>query len=224
MKLGKLKEKRLKSMDFEEITELIIELEIDDIEEAVKVALEEDEKDPFEILTALTKGMDEVSRRYEEAEYFLGELVLAGDTMKAGLEVLKPSLTVSDSAKEKKKVVIATVKGDQHDLGKNILGTLLLSANFEVYDLGRDVDAETIVEKVKETGASVVALSTLLSMTVDQIGVVHKALQDAGLRDNVKLIVGGAPLNLELAKKFGADAYADDAIYGVDNIKKLTEN
>ncbi|MFW9896338.1 MAG: cobalamin-dependent protein [Candidatus Thorarchaeota archaeon] len=209
-------------MDFEELTELIVELEVDDIADAVKEALEEDEKDPFDVLTALTKGMDEVSRRYEEFEYFLGELVLAGDTMKAGLEILKPALAVSDSAVEKLKVVIATVKGDQHDLGKNLLGILLLSANFEVFDLGRDVDAETIVEKVKETGASVVALSSLLSMTVDQIEVVHKALQDAGLRDKVKLIVGGAPLNMELAKKFGADGYADDAIYGVEEIKKLT--
>ncbi|MHA2006149.1 MAG: cobalamin-dependent protein [Promethearchaeota archaeon] len=209
-------------MDFEELTELIVELEVDDIADAVKVALDDDGKDPFEILTALTKGMDEVSRRYEEFDYFLGELVLAGDTMKAGLEVLKPALASSDKAQEKIKVVIATVKGDQHDLGKNLLGTLLLSANCEVYDLGRDVDAESIVEKVRETGASIVALSTLLSMTVDQIGVVHKALQDAGLRDKVKLIVGGAPLNLELAKKFGADDYADDAIYGIELIKKLT--
>jgi methylmalonyl-CoA mutase cobalamin-binding domain/chain len=211
-------------MEFEELTELIVELELDDIVDAVKVALNEDKKDPFEILTALTKGMDEVSRRYEEFEYFLGELVLAGDTMKAGLEVLKPALTVSDSSQEKIKAVIATVKGDQHDLGKNLLGTMLLSANFEVYDLGRDVDAEEIVEKVRETGASVVALSTLLSMTVDQIGVVHEALKEAGLRDSVKLIVGGAPLNLELAKKFGADGYADDAIYGVDLIRKLSDS
>ena len=211
-------------MDFEELTELIVELEVDDIAEAVRIALEEDGKDPFDVLTALTKGMDEVSRRYEEFEYFLGELVLAGDTMKAGLEVLKPALAVSDNSKETVKVVIATVKGDQHDLGKNLLGILLLSANFEVYDLGRDVDAETIVEKVKETGASVVALSSLLSMTVDQVEVVHKSLQDAGLRNKVKLIVGGAPFNMELAKKFGADDYAEDAIYGVEHIKKLIKN
>ncbi|MFW9866431.1 MAG: B12-binding domain-containing protein [Candidatus Thorarchaeota archaeon] len=210
-------------MDFEELTELIVELELDDIADAVRIALEEDGKDPFEILTALTKGMDEVSRRYEEFEYFLGELVLAGDTMKVGLEVLKPALSVSDRAQEKIKVVVATVKGDQHDLGKNLLAILLLSANFEVYDLGRDVDAEVIVNKVKETGASVVALSSLLSMTADQVEVVHKALQEAGLRDKVKLIVGGAPFNLELAKQFGADDYADDAIYGVEHIKKLTE-
>ncbi|MFX1376747.1 MAG: B12-binding domain-containing protein [Promethearchaeota archaeon] len=211
-------------MDFEELTELIVELEIDDITDAIKIALEEDGKDPFEILKALTEGMDEVSRRYEASDYFLGELVLAGDTMKLALDVLKPALSLSGSDKKKAKVIIATVKGDQHDLGKNLLGTLLLSANFDVYDLGRNVDAEIIVDKVKETGASVVALSSLLSMTVDQVEVVHKALQVAGLRDKVKLIVGGAPFNLQLAKKFGADDYADDAIYGVEHIKKLIDS
>ncbi|HDZ18566.1 MAG TPA: cobalamin-binding protein [bacterium] len=211
-------------MEFEDLTELVVELEVDDIADAVKKALEEEGKDPFEILTALTKGMDEVNRRYEEEEYFLGELVLAGDTMQAALEVLKPALSLSDKNHEKKKVIIATVKGDQHDLGKNLLGILLISANFEVHDLGRDVDAKMIVEKVKETGATIVALSSLLTITLDQIEVVHNALKDAGFRDKLKLIVGGAPLNMELAKRFGADDYADDAINGIEHIKKLTEN
>lgn len=211
-------------MEFEDLTELVVELEVDDIADAVKKALEEEGKDPFEILTALTKGMDEVNHRYEEEEYFLGELVLAGDTMQAALEVLKPALSLSDKNHEKKKVIIATVKGDQHDLGKNLLGILLISANFEVYDLGRDVDAKMIVEKVKETGATIVALSSLLTITLDQIEVVHNALKDAGFRDKLKLIVGGAPLNMELAKRFGADDYADDAINGIEHIKKLTEN
>ena len=211
-------------MEFEDLTELVVELEVDDIADAVKKALEEEGKDPFEILTALTKGMDEVNRRYEEEEYFLGELVLAGDTMQAALEVLKPALSLSDKNHEKKKVIIATVKGDQHDLGKNLLGILLISANFEVHDLGRDVDAKMIVEKVKETGATIVALSSLLTITLDQIEVVHNALKDAGFRDKLKLILGGAPLNMELAKRFGADDYADDAINGIEHIKKLTEN
>ncbi len=211
-------------MEFEDLTELVVELEVDDIADAVKKALEEEGKNPFEILTALTKGMDEVNHRYEEEEYFLGELVLAGDTMQAALEVLKPALSLSDKNHEKKKVIIATVKGDQHDLGKNLLGILLISANFEVYDLGRDVDAKMIVEKVKETGATIVALSSLLTITLDQIEVVHNALKDAGFRDKLKLIVGGAPLNMELAKRFGADDYADDAINGIEHIKKLTEN
>ena len=208
-------------MEFENLTELVVELEVDDIAEAVKKAVEEEDKDPFEILAALTKGMDEVNHRYEEEEYFLGELVLAGDTMKAALEVLKPYLMISSKNSKKRKVIIATVKGDQHDLGKNLLGILLISANFEVYDLGRDVDPEMIIEKVKETGATIVALSSLLTMTLDQIEVVDNALKEAGLRDKVKLIVGGAPLNMELAKRFGADDYADDASEGVKHIKKV---
>jgi methylmalonyl-CoA mutase cobalamin-binding domain/chain len=207
-------------MDFEKLTELIIELEVDDIADAVQEALGED-KDPFDILNALTKGMDEVGRRYEEKEYYLTELVLAGETMKEAFTVLQPALAAADTSSDKVKIILATVKGDNHDIGKNILGSLLLSSGFELHDLGMDVDENTIVKKVKETGASIVALSSLLTMTVEQITVVHEALKTAGLRDKVKLIVGGAPLNEELAKKLGADDFADDAVDGVKHIKKL---
>ncbi|TFG04295.1 MAG: hypothetical protein EU539_11070 [Promethearchaeota archaeon] len=208
-------------MDFEKLTELIIELEVDDIADAVQEALESDGKDPFEVLNALTKGMDEVGRRYEEKEYYLTELVLAGETMKEAFKILQPALAASDKSQSKVKVILATVKGDNHDIGKNILSSLLLSSGFEVIDLGMDVDDKTIIDKVKETGASVVALSSLLTMTVEQIKVVHDALKEAGLRDKTKLIVGGAPLNMELAKKLGADDFADDAVEGVKHIKKL---
>ena len=208
-------------MDFEKITELIIELEVDDIANAVKEALEVDGKDPFDVLNALTKGMDEVGRRYEEKEYYLTELVLAGETMKEAFVILQPALAAADKSESKVKVIIATVKGDNHDIGKNILGSLLLSSGFEVIDLGMDIDEKAIVDKVKETGAKIVALSSLLTMTVEQIKVVHEALQAAGLRDKVKLIVGGAPLNMELAKKLGADDFADDAVDGVKHIKEL---
>ena len=209
-------------MDFEKLTELIIELEVDDITDAVKEALEVDGKDPFDVLNALTKGMDEVGRRYEEKEYYLTELVLAGETMKEAFTVLQPALAASDKSESKVKIILATVKGDNHDIGKNILGSLLLSSGFELIDLGMDVDAQMIVDKVKETGATIVALSSLLTMTVEQIKAVHEALQVAGIRDKVKLIVGGAPLNMELAKKLGADDFADDAVDGVKHIKKLT--
>ncbi|MHA1327157.1 MAG: cobalamin B12-binding domain-containing protein, partial [Promethearchaeota archaeon] len=147
--------------------------------------------------------------------------VLAGETMKEAFKVLQPALKSSDQAKEKVKIILATVKGDNHDIGKNILGSLLLSSGFEIYDLGMNVDENTIVNKVKETNASIVALSSLLTMTVEQINVVHEALKAAGLRDKVKLIVGGAPLNMELAKKLGADDFAEDAVEGVKHIKKL---
>ncbi|MBD3212024.1 MAG: cobalamin-binding protein [Candidatus Lokiarchaeota archaeon] len=210
-------------MEFEKLTELIIELEVDDIKDAVREALGED-KDPFEVLNALTKGMDEVGRRYEEKEYYLTELVLAGETMKEAFEVLQPALAKADQSQEKTNIIIATVKGDNHDIGKNILGSLLLSSGFEIHDLGMDVDENKIVEKVKETGASIVALSSLLTMTVEQIKVVDQALKDAGLRDQVKLIVGGAPLNEDLAKELGADDFAEDAVEGVKHIKALAEN
>lgn len=208
-------------MDFEKLTELIIELEVDDIADAVKEALEQDGKDPFEILNALTKGMDEVGKRYEEKEYYLTELVLAGETMKEAFNVLQPALAAADTSQEKVKIILGTVKGDNHDIGKNILASLLLSSGFELYDLGMDVDENTIVEKVKETGAKIIALSSLLTMTVEQIKVVDEALKSAGLRGKVKLIVGGAPLNMELAKKLGADDFAEDAVDGVKHIKKL---
>jgi methylmalonyl-CoA mutase cobalamin-binding domain/chain len=164
--------------------------------------------------------MDEVGRRYEEKEYYLTELVLAGETMKEAFKVLQPALAASDQSQDKIKIIICTVKGDNHDIGKNILGSLLLSNGFEIYDLGMDVDENAIIAKVKETGAHIVALSSLLTMTVEQIKVVHEALIAAGLRDSVKLIVGGAPLNMELAKKLGADLFADDAVSGVKIIKK----
>jgi len=207
-------------MDFEKLTELIIELEVDDIADAVKEALDEG-KEPFDVMNALTKGMDEVGRRYEEKEYYLTELVLAGETMKEAFVVLKPALAASDTSTDKVKIILATVKGDNHDIGKNILGSLLLSSGFELIDLGMDVDEKTIVEKVKETGASIIALSSLLTMTIEHIKVVHEALIAAGIRDKVKLIVGGAPLNMELAKKLGADDFADDAVEGVKRIKQL---
>jgi methylmalonyl-CoA mutase cobalamin-binding domain/chain len=210
-------------MDFEKITELIIELEVDDIANAVQEALDE-EKDPFDILNALTKGMDEVGRRYEIDEYYLAELVLAGETMKEAFKVLKPAMAAMDKSKNRVKVIVCTVKGDNHDIGKNLLGTLLLSSGFEVYDLGMDVDPKTIVDKVKETGAEIVGLSSLLTMTVNQITEVHKALQAAGLRNKVKLIVGGAPLNMELSKRLGADDFAEDAVSGLKHIKILAGN
>jgi len=210
-------------MNFEKLTELIIELEVDDIAEAVKEALDEGKK-PFDVLNALTKGMDEVGRRYEAKEYYLTELLLAGETMKEAFEILKPALSATDTKENKVKIILATVKGDNHDIGKNILGSLLLSSGFELFDLGMDVDELTIVEKVKETGAPIIALSSLLTMTVEQIKEVHEALKVAGLRNQVKLIVGGAPLNMELAKNLGADDFAEDVVDGVRHIKQLVSN
>jgi len=198
---------------------MVIELDVDNISAAVKQVLSNG-MTPKDVLTALTAGMDEVGRRYDQKEYYLTELVLAGETMKEAFKVLEPALKTDQKAKKKVPIVAATVKGDQHDIGKNILISLLLSGGFEIHDLGMDVPASKIVAKVKETGAKIVVLSTLLTMTVEEIRNVINALKEAGLRDKVKVIVGGAPLNMELAKELGADEYADDATQGA---KKITQ-
>jgi methylmalonyl-CoA mutase cobalamin-binding domain/chain len=208
-------------MALDEITDLLIDLDVDNISDAVQQALDNGIA-PQDILKALTTAMNEVGKRYEEGEYFLTELVLAGETMKEAFVLVQPHLK-SEVTGTRSPVVLATVKGDNHDIGKNILSTMLVSAGFEVIDLGIDVSENEIVEAVKTYNPKVVALSSLLTMTVNEISKVNEALIDAGLRERVKLIVGGAPLNMELAKKLGADDFGADAIEGVKRIRNLMD-
>ena len=208
-------------MTLDDIKKALIDLDVDGIADIVKSELDKG-IDSREILTALTNGLDEVGRLYETNEYFLVELVLAGETMKEAIAVLEPHMK-ADDAGDKETVIVATVKGDNHDIGKNILITMMLSAGFDIVDLGIDCPADKIVNAVKETGAKVVALSCLLTITVNEISKVGEALTEAGLRDKVKIIVGGAPLSMDLAKKMGADDYGADAIDGVKRIKALLE-
>ncbi|TFG18055.1 MAG: cobalamin-binding protein [Promethearchaeota archaeon] len=203
----------------EELKQILIELDIDEIGNKVQAALDSG-MSAQDVLSALTAGMDEVGRLYEAQEYYLTELVLAGETMKEAFVILQPHLK-TDAQGKKNKVIALTVKGDNHDIGKNILVSLLMSAGFEIVDLGMDVHEDKVVKAVKETGAKVIAMSSLLTMTVEEISTVDQILKKEGLRDKVKIIVGGAPLNMELAKKLGADDYADDAVEGVRHIKTL---
>lgn len=199
-----------------EIAKMLIELDIDNISNATQQALDEGEN-PEELLNALTEGMNEIGSRYERGDYFLTELVLAGETMKEAFAILKPHLSMETKG-NRRPIVLATVEGDNHDIGKNILATMLVSAGFEVIDLGIDVSKESIVKAVIDHNARVVALSSLLTMTIKEISNVNEALKKAGLRDKVKLIVGGAPLNMDVAKELGADDYGADAIDGVKRI------
>ena len=166
-------------MDLTKVTNMIIDLDIDNVARVVQQQIDAG-ADAQGLLKALTDGMEEVGRRYENDEYFLAELVLAGDTMKTAFEVLKPHLKSVETG-IRTPIVAATVKGDNHDIGKNILLSMLVSAGFEVVDLGTDCPAEKIVEAVRTTGAKVVALSALLTMTMKEIAIVNKALKDAGL-------------------------------------------
>ncbi len=194
------------------IKKALVELEIDDMEKLVNGALKEGIEAKL-ILQALSDGMLEVSKKYDAKEYYLPELVLAGDCMETGLKLLKPHLKAG--LKGKGKVITATVKGDLHDIGKNIVTTLLTAAGFDVIDLGKDVSADKIVEVVQKEKADIIAVSALLTMTVTEIETIVKKLKEAGLRDKVTIICGGAPLNQELAKRLGADISCDDATEGI---------
>ncbi len=153
-----------------------------------------------------------VGERFEAGEYFLADLVLAGEEMKEGVEVLAP---VAGDTGAKGTAVICTVKGDIHDIGKNLVGTMLSSAGFRVVDLGVDVPAEKVVDAVRSNSASAIGLSVLLTTMVGSIGEVVEALKSAGLRDSVKIAIGGACTHAELAERYGVDALGRDAVEAV---------
>ncbi|MEM0049351.1 MAG: corrinoid protein [Candidatus Bathyarchaeia archaeon] len=170
------------------------------------------------IMKGFSKGLEIVGENYERGEYYLAELVVAGETVKEGMKVLEPYLK-GDEAQKIGKVVIGTVRGDLHDIGKNIVAILLKASGFDVIDLGVDVPPERFVEAVREHKPDIVAMSALLTTTMNEMENVIKALKEAGLRNNVKVIIGGAPVTDEFAKKIGADAAAKDAVEGVNICK-----
>jgi len=177
--------------------------------------------DPKEILNeGLIAGMTEVGDKFKCGDYFVPEMLIAARAMKGGLELLRPKL-VDTGVKPVGTVVIGTVRGDLHDMGKNLVGMFLEEAGFKVVDLGVDVSAEKFVNAVKENSASVVGMSALLTTTMTYTMEVIEALKAADLRDKVKVLVGGAPITEEWAKRIGADAFAVDAATGADRCKEL---
>ncbi|MBT3360819.1 MAG: corrinoid protein [Rhodospirillales bacterium] len=164
---------------------------------------------PEEILQSLTAGITEVGRKFEIGEYFVPEMMIAARAMQNAMAILKPKL-VAVGAKPIGKVVIGTVQGDLHDVGKNIVSMMLEGVGFEIVDLGTNVSTEQFIQAVQETEAQVVAFSALLTTTMSEIGVSIEALKQKGLRDNVTVMVGGAPITQSFADKVGADIYASD--------------
>ena len=171
-----------------------------------------------DILGALVAGMDDVGRRFKANEIFVPEVLIAARAMKTAMEQLEPHL-VAAGLKPEHRVVIGTVKGDVHDIGKNLVAMMLKGANFEVIDAGTDVAPETFVEKAKESGAHIVAMSALLTTTMPAMRDTIDALKAAGIM--VKTMVGGAPITDSFAKEIGADGYAADAASAVDLVKSL---
>jgi 5-methyltetrahydrofolate--homocysteine methyltransferase len=171
------------------------------------------------LLEALVPAMDEVGNRYERGEYFVPEMLISVRAMKEALKLLKPLLIEAD-VKPTGKVVAGTVKGDLHDIGKNLVCMMLEGAGFEIVDLGCDVPVDKFVEAAKQ-GTDLVALSALLSTTMPNIKATIEALGEAGIRDKVKVMVGGAPVNDGVAQEYGADGYAADASAAVALARNL---
>jgi len=171
----------------------------------------------------MVAAMAEVGRLFEEGEYFVPEMLVAARAMQAGLSILKPKLVQAD-VKAAGKVVAGTVKGDLHDIGKNLVCMMLEGASFEIIDLGSDVSPEKFVEAVQSHHADIVAMSALLTTTMPNMKVTIDALKAAGLRDKVNVMVGGAPVTPEFAREIGADGTAPDASQAVTLAKSLLNN
>jgi 5-methyltetrahydrofolate--homocysteine methyltransferase len=167
--------------------------------------------EPGNILSdGMIAAMKEVGRLFEEGEFFVPEMLVSARAMQSGLAILKPHL-LSSEVKSVGKVAIGTVKGDLHDIGKNLVGLMLEGSGFEILDLGVDVAPEKFVEAVATGGADIVAISALLTTTMPNMKVTIEAIQNAGLRDKVKIIVGGAPVTQSYADQIGADGFTSDA-------------
>lgn len=196
------------------LRDAIVNLDIEGVKKAAQDALAAGVPAYKAVIEGMAKGMEVVGQKYEDGEYFLAELIMAGETAKEGMTVLEPHLKAGD-IKSVGKIIIGTVRGDLHDIGKNVVVTLLKAANFDIIDLGVDVAAEQFVEAVKQNNPDIVAMSALLTTTMIEMENVVKNLKKAGLRKNLKIIIGGAPITPEYAKKIGADAAARDAVEGV---------
>jgi len=205
-----------------EILEKLKKAVIDfDEREAVETAekIVEQKIDIAAAIEALREGMIEVAKRYENKEAFMSEILLSSETMYACLEILEPHIKIGKRIP--KKIVIGTVEGDVHDIGKNILKTMLTAAGFKVVDLGRDVPVEKFVSEVEEHGADAVAMSTLMTTTMANMERVANILYEKGLAPRVKIAVGGAPVSGEYADDIGAHIYSTNAIEAVDFFKKV---
>ncbi len=173
------------------------------------------------IMQGLVDGMNRASALYEDEEYFVTDILLCSDAMYEGLSILRPHLQESEINKERPKGIIGVVEGDTHDIGKNLVKIMLETAGFEMYDLGRDVPLQSFVDKAIDVNASFVCMSTLMTTTMSGMAVVVNLLREAGIRDKVKVVVGGGPISKKFADTIGADGYSQNAVEAVKLIKNL---
>lgn len=203
-----------------ELSRCVVEMEDDDVAEVAEDYAAHGYEPLDGILDGLVDGMNKAADLYEQEEYFIPELLICSNAMYNGLDVLRPLLP-QEEKNSKSKIVIGVVKGDTHDIGKNLVKIMLESAGYEMIDLGRDVAVEDFITTAKEQGAKVIALSTLMSTSMVNMEKVIQGLEAAGIRDQVKVIIGGAPISPSFAKKIGADGYSANAVEAVKLVDRL---
>jgi len=204
------------------VKDAVVDLEIDEIRAMVSTCLEEG-IEPLEIVEeGFSKGLETVGERFENGEYFLADLIMAGEVIKEAMPLLQEKMN-SEDASRRGKVILATVEGDIHEIGKNIVGLILSANGYEVIDLGVDVPVSRIIDTAKSTGARLVGLSALLSTMVGSIRNVVDCAADAGLKDSLHIVIGGACTSEELRKEMGAHAYGETAIDALKIFNALSE-
>jgi methanogenic corrinoid protein MtbC1 len=203
----------------EDLVNALADLKEQEVIRIVKSRLSAGE-DPLQILGDAKKGMEIVGNRFASSEYFIPDLVYSGEILKSVTELAKPKLTTTGESKKLGKIVFGTVAGDIHDIGKDIVVFMLDVNGFEVYDLGIDVPVQKFVDKIKETGAPIVGLSGFLTLAFDSMKQTVDAIKTAGLRDKVKVMIGGGQITEDVKTYTGADAYGKDAMAGVTLAKQ----
>lgn len=206
---------------YEELQELIITGQKDKVAAAVQTLLDSG-KAPMEIINdGLTAGMNVVGVKFKAGDMFIPEVMISAHAMKEGMDILKPLVSGESSSLSAKKAVVGTVEGDIHTIGKSIVAMLLESSGFEIIDIGVDVTAAKFVEAVKKEQPVILGMSAMLTTTMSRMKDVIEALKAAGLKDNTRVMVGGAPITQEFADSIGADGYAPDASSAVEKAKTL---
>jgi corrinoid protein of di/trimethylamine methyltransferase len=204
------------------LSECVVEMEDEEVVDVANEYLEGGYPAFDGIMEGLVDGMNKASDLYDAEEYFVTDVLLCSDAMYAGLDVLRPHLPAEETNAEKVKAVIGVVEGDTHDIGKNLVKIMMDTAGFEMYDLGRDVPLEAFVDKAVEVGASLICLSTLMTTTMPGMKTIIDMLEERGIRDNFRVMIGGSPISQKFADEIGADGYSKNAVEAVKLAQRLS--
>ncbi len=209
-------------MNFDEIKKAVVEFEVDLVKQLVNQMLQEKIGAALILENGLIAGMKEVGERFTRKEYFVPEVLLASEAFYSGWELIRKNFKIKGSClKSKAKIIIGVVEGDIHDIGKNIVKVMLEASGYSVVDLGKDVPVKKFIESVAKEKPQILGLSSLMTTTMVKMEEVIKGLEEKKLRKNIKIIIGGAPVNEDYARKIGADGYGEDAAQAVKVVEGL---